>query len=257
MATTIIKQFSRKETRNYVVVDRQKFEEEAESRLMALGAAALLHWIDLIKAQFSSNTAARYIESIYLDTGNPRQLSLGIVPSTLASILEGGQPEHVLNPFFLKSPSITKGRYKRDGSPASDGRGGLSEKGKRYKRIPVKRTGTYISSKKEPNLSIAAIDQILERQSPRTAKFMIGSAVANFSRTNVATHTYTPSGFFIQDAHPEFRTITPEKTWTHPGIAPALLLNQVATWTEGQRAQYAAPILGGDAGIELPGGILF
>jgi hypothetical protein len=257
MATIIINQFSRKEIRNYVVVDKQSFSEEAESRLLAMGAAALLYWIDLAKGKFSANTSARYIESLYLDTGNPRRMVLGVLPDTLASLLEGGQAEHNLNPFFLEKFKITKGRFNKDGSLASNGRGGLREPGKKYRVIPVGKTGTYESTRTPPNLNQDGIGKILEQHTPRTARFMIASRVNKFNRTNAATHTYTPSGFFTQSADPQFRTITPDKIWKHPGIRAALLANQVGVWAQSQRDRFAAPLLGGDTGIVMPGGSVF
>ena len=257
MGTVIINQFSRKEARHYVVVDRRSFTSEAEARLLALGAASLLYWIDLAKGKFSANTAARYVESLYLDTGNPRRMVLGVLPDTLAGILEGGQAEHNLNPFFLEKFKITKGRFKKDGSLASNGRGGLREPGKKYRVVPVNKTGTYQSTRTPPDLNFESIDKILDKQKPRTARFMIAARVNKFNRTNAATHTYTPSGFFTQSADPQFRTITPEKTWKHPGIRAALLANQVGVWAESQRKRFAAPMLGGDTGIILPGGEVF
>ena len=257
MATVNVNQFSRKETRNYVVVDKQSFQDEAEARLLALGAAALLHWIDLAKGKFSANTSQRYVESLFLDTGNPRRMVLGVLPDTLAAILEGGQAEHNLNPFYLEKFKVTKGRYKKDGSPASDGRGGFRTSGKKYRVIPVQKPGVYESTKTPPDLTQDGIVSILDKQKPRTAKFMIASRVNKFSRTNAATHTYTPSGFFTQTADPTFRTITPGNAWKHPGIAAALLANQVGVWAESKRTQFMAPMLGGDTGIILPGGAIF
>ena len=264
MATVIINQFSRKEIRNYVVVDKQSFTEDAEVRLLAMGASALLHWIDLAKGVvsanfkgFSANTAARYIESLYLDTGNPRRMVLGILPGTLAALLEGGQAEHNLNPFFLEKFKVTKGKFNKNGSLASDGRGGLREPGKQYRVIPVSKPGTYESTKTPPDLNQDSIVQILDQQKPRTAKFMLASRVGKFNRTNAATHTYTPSGFFTQTADPQFATITPEKTWKHPGIRAALLANQVGVWAESQRSKFMSPILNEEAGIILPGGDVF
>ena len=257
MATVIINQFNRKEVRNYVVVDRRSFSAEAEARLLAHGAAALLYWIDLAKGKFSANTSARYLESLFLDTGNPRRMVLGVLPDTLTALLEGGQSEHNLNPFFLEKFKITKGRFKKDGSIASNGRGGLREPGKQYRVIPVNNPGTYESPRTPPDINQESIDKILSKQKPRTARFMISSRVNKFNRTNAATHTYTPAGFFTQSADPQFRTITPEKTWQHPGIRAALLANQVGVWAESQRTRFVAPMLGGDTGITMPGGEFF
>jgi hypothetical protein len=231
MATFITEQFSRKEARNYVVLDRRQFAKECEARLLALGASALLEWISLVKGRFSTNTAARYLESLYFDTGNPRRLTLGVLPDTLASSLEGGQSPHELNAIFLK------GATKRT--------------------IPMGDTGTYESNKRAPDLTKEGISKILDTHSPTTAKFLIASKVNSFSRTNAGTHTYTPGGFFIRDGHPDFAVITPSKTWKHPGIKAALLANQVSTWIQSERARFAAPILQGDPGIPLPGGDVF
>ena len=62
MATNIIHAFTRDERKNYVKIGPE-FDREARARQLALGAAALLQWIDHAKSTFSVTTAERYLES--------------------------------------------------------------------------------------------------------------------------------------------------------------------------------------------------
>ena len=242
MSVVITKQFSKDEIRNYAITDFEKFKAQADARLIALGGAALLHWIDLVKARFSTSTSARYLESLYWDVGNPSRIVLGIVPGTLADLLEYGQHEHPLNAIFLRGGKITKGSKKKAG-------------GVPYRRIPMPDKNTvYLGTSKIPDISQEEIQNLIEKRTPRAASFIIKSKLSQFTRAGVTSHSYREHGKFVRSENTKFRTITPEKTWQHPGIKAALLGNQVSSWIGLQREGFVAPILGGDAGIILPDG---
>ena len=248
MPTVTIKQFSRDEIRNYVITDFDKFKAQAEVRLLALGASALLYWMDLVKGRFSVSASARYLESLYWDVGNPSRIVLGIRPDTFASMLEGGQQPFPLNPGFLKKAEVTKGRMSKKGKT-------LRPAGKRYRVIPMssEEDTKYVSPTKAPQASIAGISETVEKKSPQVASFIIKSQLSGFDRVSAGSSGMRPKGFFIRNAHPQFRVITPEKTWMHPGIKAALLSNQVSEWAKQQREKFVGDILGGNSGIILPG----
>jgi hypothetical protein len=241
MAVITTKQFSKDEIRHYAITDFAKFKEQANVRLLALGASALLYWIDLVKGRFSASTSARYLESLYWDTGNPKRIVLGVIPGTLADLLEYGQHSHPLNAIFLQGGKASKVTKRRPG-------------GSPYRRIPMTKDPTYLGTTKPPQLTQGGVQEIIEKRKPRTAAFIIKSKLSNFTKTSAKSHSYREHASFVRSEHTEFRTITPAKTWTHPGIRAALLGHQVSSWVALQRESFVAPILGGNAGIILPDG---
>ena len=92
---------SRRELRDYIVTVPERFRELVEVRALALAAAGMVQWVEKVKAQFSHPTATRYLNSLYWDPSDVNNIRMGVIPKTLAALLEFGEDPGVINPSVL------------------------------------------------------------------------------------------------------------------------------------------------------------
>lgn len=229
--------FSRKQIKNYAIVDYDKFAKQTEVRMLALSAAAVTIWLQEAKSTFSASTAAKYADAIYWDAGNPNNIRLGVLPNTLGDILEHGQ-----NPYDLRTAFLKKSKVSKKGTP--------------YRIIPLGGTETTRKEATPFMASVASIRSVIQKKSPNVAEFIIRSQMSRFNRTNVAARSASNSGRFIPKENAQFRTITgfssadsPKLTWQHPGIRAALLGNKVSAWMDLNRESFTADLFQGDPEI--------
>ena len=244
MTVRVTRALTRKERRNYVVID-PIFNTEARVRTLALAAAAMIQWTDHAKATFSVSTAERYLESLYWEAHNPDRIVMGVFPNTLASLLEHGQDPKDLNSIFLRKAK-------------------LSKKGHAYKHIPIddERNIQYLTSGMALSVSAADISYYVNHMSPKIAAHAIVAKMSKFDKSNISSKSFKPSGkFLVNSKTTKFKTITsagspnkdninkPHETWKHPGIRAALLGNQVSSWMELNRESYMSPLFGKEPGF--------
>ena len=253
MATNIVQTFTRKQQKNYVIIGSE-FDPEAKMRELALAAAAMLQWIDRAKATFSASTSARYLESLYWDPANPTSIVMGVLPDTLASVLEFGQDPRDLNSIFLRK------KFK------------MGKKGK-YRVIPIDdssdksqiRYMQYTISGIPLSLNEADILYYVNNiDNPDIAALAIKAKMSKFNKARAGAHSFRPAGKFISSKKSiKFRTITysdspntntrntPSDIWKHPGIRAALIGQQVSSWMEQNRSRYIDPIFNREPGFDI------
>ena len=244
MATTITRAITRNERRDYVVID-PAFNDEAKVRTLALAAAAMIQWTDHAKAKFSMSTAERYLESLYWEPHNPDRIVMGVMPNTLADLLEHGQDPRDLNSIFLRKAK-------------------LSKEGHAYKRIPIddERNIQYAAAGMPLTVSAADISYFVNHMTPKIAAHAILAKMSKFNKSNVPSKSFKPAGkFLINSKTTKFRTVTtagsankdkvtkPHETWKHPGIRAALIGNQVSSWMDLNRESYMSPLFGKEPGF--------
>jgi hypothetical protein len=263
VATTTTKLFDRDKSKSYVITQYDLFREQTEATLLGLAAAGMLVWMDHAKSTFSASTGARYLESLYWEAENPYEIKMGVLPNTLADLLEHGQDPHDLNPFFLRNAKASGGRKrgKGKGTPPEPRRapGPKASSRRVIPMTPRKGLGRLEYSGEERYsapflLSMEGIKHTLKTQPPRMAKFQIKGPMSSFNKAAAKSHTYKERASFIRNENTQFRTITPETAWQHPGIRAALLGNQVSSWMEANRESFVGNMFGGEAGILLPPG---
>ena len=264
MPVTTTRLFDREQSKSYVITQYDLFREQTEAALIGLAAAGMLVWMDHAKSSFSASTGARYLESLYWEAESPYEIKMGVIPNTLADLLEHGQDPHDLNPFFLRNakPSSGRKRGKGKGKKSSAERRPPGPKASRRRVIPMTpRDGLgrleYAGEEAFSApflLSVEGIKHTLRTQPPRMAKFQIKGPMSIFNKASAKSHTYKERASFIRNENTQFRTITPETTWKHPGIRAALLGNQVSSWMEANRESFVGNMFGGDAGVLLPPG---
>jgi hypothetical protein len=235
--------FTRKQIKDYAIVDYRKFKAQTEVRMLALAAAAMVKWVDHAKATFSASTSARYIEALYWEPDNPESIAYGIKPGTFAALLEYGWGPRDLRSVFLKQGVRT------------------SKEGHTYRRIPVGKTSK--PAKTKPFLaSVDGIRAMVNKMAPGVAKFAIEGQMSQFNKSNVSVRSTQQRGLFLPTGKQEYRTISsnknmehreklgkPSDSWKHPGIRKALLENQVAEWVALNRESFTGDMFQGDPGI--------
>mgnify|MGYP003143851322 CR=1 FL=1 len=242
MATRITHAFTQEERKRYVKLSPE-FDREAEVRQLALAAAAMIQWVDHAKATFSASTATRYLESLYWDPSNPNRIEMGVLPNTLADLLEYGQDPKDLNSIFLRKAKLNKKTHQP------------------YRVIPIddNRQAQYEGVGESVEVSQEEIRYYLQNMSTKIAKIAITSKMSRFSRVRAAAHSFKPAGKFIKSkGSVKFRTVTspntdvvnkPADIWKHPGIRAALIGNQISSWMEVNRASYISPIFNKEPGL--------
>ena len=252
MSTTRV--YTRNQIKNHVIIDRN-FYKEARVRQIALAAAGMLKWVDHAKATFSVSTADRYLESLYWNPANPDRIEMGVLPDTLASLLEYGQDPRDLNSIFLRKAK-------------------LSKEGKAYKIIPIDdssgdrsqtRAMQYVATGMPLSVSEADILYYVNYlENSKVAELAIKAKMSKFDRSRAAAHSFKPAGkFIVNKKSQKFRTITspssantgnvtkPSDIWKHPGIRAALIGNQVSSWLELNRSRYIDPLFNREAGFPV------
>jgi len=242
MSTKTTDLFTRRQVKDYAVVDYKKFKAQTDVRMLALAAAALVKWVDHAKATFSASTSARYLEALYWEPDNPERIVLGIKPGTFGALLEYGLGERDLRSVFLKKAKISKD-------------------GHLYRRIPVGKTPRLAST--QPFIaSVDGIRSAVSKMEPQVAKFVIQGQMSRFGKANVTAHNTQQRGAFLPTGEQQFRVISsnkdvkrrerlgkPSDSWKHPGIRAALIGNQVSSWMDLNRESFTQDMFQGDAGI--------
>ena len=113
MATKITQLFNRNQIKEYEIIDYDAFKRQADVRMLALAAAAMVVWMDHAKSTFSASTAARYLEILYWEANSSKRITMGVVEGTLAALLEYGQDPRDLRSVFLKSGVTVRAFYLR------------------------------------------------------------------------------------------------------------------------------------------------
>jgi len=240
MTTNTTQLFTKKQVKDYAIVDYSRFKKQTEVRMLALAAAAISKWVEHAQATFSASTANRYIRALYWDPSNPDHIRLGLQPGTLGDILEHGQNEHDLRSIFMLNAKVSK-----EGLP--------------YRVIPMRDKNRVETSEKSATPFLASVDSmrsVVQKREPQIAEYIIRSEMSQFDRASVSVRSTKARGNFLPSGNTQFRTITgfrdlskPADTWKHPGIRAALIGNQISSWMDLNRESFTSDMFYGDPGI--------
>ena len=232
--------------KEYTVFDKPYFEMQVKARSMALIAAALDYWVDQVKSEFSNSTQERYLESAFwAERGD--NVELGVMPDTLADLLEFGQDSWDMTRALLKGKAkavVPMDVFKQ----GKEGERGSPREGERPADMAVTSHRTAFTA------SISALKSVIDTMPPDEAYTEIQSGVLGmFSRTSANT-TMRPKNkqkVYYKGTNAVAKTITPASTWRHPGIRARLLGNAVTEFIRLNRDSFIEDLFSDDGQAQV------
>lgn len=219
--------------REYTVFDKPYFEMQVKARSMALIAAAMDYWVTLVKSEFSNSTQERYLESAYWSEHGDR-VELGVMPDTLADLLEFGQDSWDMTRALLRGKAkavipldVFKGQKR--------GERGTTHDGERPADV------TTTSHRTAFNASVASLKGVVDDMPPDEAYTEIRSGVMGMFSRSSANTTMRPKNVdkvYYKGTGAAAATLTPASTWRHPGIRARLLGNAVTEFIKLNRDSF-------------------
>jgi len=223
--------------REYTVLDKQYFKMQVKARSMALIAAALDYWVDLVKSEFSNSTQGRYLESAFWQESGDL-VQLGIMPNTLADLLEFGQDSWDMTRSLLRGKAVVKipldvfaGEKKGSRGTTRDGERPADISTETHKAAFT----VSLSSLKDTINSMPPDEAYTKIKSKPLGMFDRSSANTTMRPKNKQKVAYKGTGAIV-------RTLTPASTWKHPGIRARLLGNSVSEFIKMNSESFTADL---------------